>query len=181
MNKINTLKQSVDKHFEKYPRYVDNHIWELLKCMRLKKDAQDKYEHEREGDFLRGYEAAVKTAIEFISSAPKTWPISKEWTGRMIVAMLKKMHTDEYFINSKLYEEFDKYDNIDYKPEYAKSNLFTSPHNANKVIMVIDLNYETHEYEYVEFDVCDGVCKGMSYKKMNFKEFDNMFALNEYM
>ena len=112
MNKINTLQQSIDEHFEKYPRYADNHIIGLIKFGLIPgNDAQDKYMHEREADFLRGYQAAVKTVIEFISSAAKAWTddISKEWVGKMIVEMLRKMHTDEYFVNSDLYDEFDKY------------------------------------------------------------------------
>lgn len=187
---MKTLKESIDEHFEKYPRCVDNHIWGLLKFMRQGNDAQDKYYHERSDDFLRGYEAAIKTVVDIIKYNAEHWPheISKEYAGRMIVGMLHKMHTNDYFVNSKLYDEFDKYANIDYKPKYVKSNIFTSlydanlPHSTNKVIMIIDLNYKMHEYEYVEFDVCDCLetCKGMSYKKMNFKEFDDMIALNRY-
>lgn len=183
MNKINTLQQSIDEHFEKYPQYVDNHIMGLIKFgMIQRNDAKDKYEHEREADFLRGYEAAVKTVIEFISSAAKTLPheISKECVGRMIVEMLRKMHTDEYFVNSKLYDEFDKYANIDYKPKHKPYDVFchtfVSPYNGTAYYIVVGIDNDTREYNYLV--VHDHLGGTIEYNRMSFKKFDDMIESN---
>ena len=178
MSKINRLQQSVDEHFEKYPRYVDNHIWELIKSMRQGKDAQDRYEHEREGDFLRGYEAAVKTVVDIIKYNAEHWPheISKEWAGRMIVGMLRKMHTDDYFINSELYDEFDKYANIDYKPKHKQYDMFVSPYNETDYYIIIGTNNETKEYNYLV--VHDHLGGKIECKQMGFKKFDDMIDTN---
>lgn len=165
---MKTLKESIKKHFETYPMYVDNYVGQLVK----RENAQEAFDHFREGIFLRGYEAAIKSVVEFLE---KECQLSEESAGDMIVGLLKKLNTNEYFINHSLYYKFEKYDDeVKYKP-YDK---FASPYNATKFYIIIGVDRSAKEYIFLE--VTNSATNGCAVsKRMNFKKFENMVAGND--
>lgn len=165
---MKTLKESIKKHFENYPIYVDNCVGWLVKTQH----AQETFDHYREGDFLRGYEAAIKSVVEFLK---KEWQLSEEFAGNMIVGLLKKLSTDEYFVNQSLYHEFEKYDD---EVKYRPYDMFASPYNAMANYIIIGVDRSAKEYIFLETtNRATGGCAVS--KRMNFKEFENMVARND--
>ena len=164
---MKTLKESIEKHFKTYPMGVDNCVGWLVKTQH----AQETFDHYREGDFLRGYEAAIKSVVEFLE---KECQLSEECAGDMIVGLLKKLNTNEYFINHSLYCKFEKYDDeVKYKP-YDK---FALPYNATKFYIIIGVDRSAKEYIFSE--VTNSATDGCAVsKRMNFKKFENMVARN---
>lgn len=167
MSKVNTLKESVKKHFETYPMYVDMYVGNLVK----RENAQEAFDHYREGDFLRGYEAAIKSVVEFLE---KDWQLSEEFTGNMIVRLLKKLNTTEYFVNHSLYHKFEKYCD---GPLHKPYDMFASPYNATKFYIISGVDRSAKEYIFLE--VTNSATDGSAVsKRMDFKKFENMVAGN---
>lgn len=165
---MKTLKESIKKHFKTYPMYVDNYVGHLVK----RENAQEAFDHYREGNFLRGYEAAIKSVVEFLE---KEWQLSEEFAGNMIVGLLKKLNTDEYFVNHSLYHKFEKY--VD-GPLHKPYDLFASPYNATKFYIVSGVDRSAKEYIFLE--VTNSATGGsVVSKRMNFKKFENMVAGND--
>lgn len=165
---MKTLKESIKKHFKTYPMYVDNYVGWLVKS----ENAQETFDHYREGDFLRGYEAAIKSVVEFLK---KEWQLSEEFAGNMIVGLLKKLNTDEYFVNHSLYDKFEKYDDeVKYKPY----DMFVSPYNAMVHYIIIGVDRSAKEYIFLETPNRFTGGNVVS-KRMNFKKFENMVARND--
>lgn len=169
MSKVNTLKESIKKHFETYPMYVDNYVG----CLVKNENAQERFDHYREGDFLRGYEAAIKSVVEFLE---KEWQdVSEKFAGNMIVGLLKKLNTDEYFDNYSLYHKFEKYDDeVKYKPY----DMFVSPYNATIYYIIIGVDRSAKEYIFLETNNRVTGCRVVS-RRMNFKEFEDIVARND--
>ncbi|WP_405373504.1 hypothetical protein [Pseudobutyrivibrio sp.] len=165
---MKTLKESIEKHFKTYPMYVDNYVGNLV----CNDNAQKAFDHYREGDFLRGYEAAIKSVVEFLE---KEWQLSEERAGSMIVGLLKKLNTDEYFVNHSLYHKFEKY--VD-GPLHKPYDLFTSPYNATKFYIVSGVDRSAKEYIFLE--ITNSATGGSAVsKRMDFKKFENMVARND--
>ena len=165
---MKTLKESVKKHFENYPMYVDMYVGNLVK----RENAQEAFDHYREGDFLRGYEAAIKSVVEFLE---KEWQdVSEKFAGNMIVGLLKKLNTDEYFVNHSLYHEFEKY--VD-GPLHKPYDMFASPYNATTYYIISGVDKSTKEYIFLEI-TNSATGGGVVSKRMNFKKFENMVARN---
>ena len=165
---MKTLKESIKKHFETYPMYVDMYVGNLVK----KENAQEAFDHYHEGDFLRGYEAAIKSVVEFLE---KEWQLSEEFAGNMIVGLLKKLNTDEYFVNQSLYHEFEKYAD---EPLYKPYDMFTSPYNATKFYIITCVDRSAKEYIFLE-TTNRATGGSVVSKRMNFKKFENMVARND--
>ena len=164
---MRTLKESVKKHFKTYPMYVDNYVGDLVK----RENAQEAFDHYREGDFLRGYEAAIKSVVEFLE---KDWQLSEEFTGNMIVRLLKKLNTDNYFVNHSLYHKFEKYCD---GPLHKPYDMFASPYNATTSYIISGVDQSTKEYIFLE--ITNKATGGsVVSKRMNFKKFENMVASN---
>ena len=165
---MKTLKESVKRHFKTYPMYVDNYVGHLVKA----ENAQEVLDHYREGDFLRGYEAAIKSVVEFLE---KEWQLSEEFAGNMIVGLLKKLNTNEYFVNHTLYCKFEKYDDeVKYKPY----DMFVSPYNAMAFYIIIGVDRSAKEYIFLE--TTNRATGGSAVaKRMDFKKFENMVARND--
>ena len=161
------LKESIKKHFKTYPIYVDNYVGNLVK----RENAQEAFDHLREADFLRGYEAAIKSVVEFLE---KEWQLSEECAGDMIVGLLKKLNTDEYFVNQSLYREFEKYA---VEPVHKPYDIFVSPYNAMKCYIIIDVDRDAKEYIFLETTNRATGGSAVS-KRMNFKKFENMVRNN---
>ena len=165
---MKTLKESIKRHFKTYPMYVDNYVGNLVKS----ENAQETFDHYREGDFLRGYEAAIKSVVEFLE---KEWQLSGDFAGNMIVGLLKKLNTDEYFNNYSLYHEFEKYDD---EAKYKPYDMFVSPYNAMASYIIIGVDRCAKEYIFLETTNRATGGSAVS-KRMNFKEFENMVARND--
>ena len=164
---MRTLKESVKKHFKTYPIYVDNYVGNLVK----RENAQEAFDHYREGDFLRGYEAAIKSVVEFLE---KDWQLSEEFTGNMIVRLLKKLNTNEYFVNHSLYCKFEKYCD---GPLHKPYDMFASPYNATTSYIISGVDQSTKEYIFLE--ITNKATGGsVVSKRMDFKKFENMVAGN---
>ena len=165
---MRTLKESIKNHFKTYPMYVDMYVGNLVK----RENAQEAFDHYREGDFLRGYEAAIKSVVEFLE---KDWQLSEEFTGNMIVRLLKKLNTVEYFVNRSLYHKFNKY--VD-GPLHKPYDMFASPYNATKSYIISGVDQSTKEYIFLE--ITNKATGGsVVSKRMNFKKFENMVAGND--
>lgn len=164
---MKTLKESIEKHFKTYPMGVDNCVGWLVKTQH----AQETFDNYREGDFLRGYEAAIKSVVEFLE---KGWQLSEEFAGNMIVGLLKKLNTDEYFVNHSLYHKFEKYAD---GPLHKPYDMFASPYNATTYYIITGVDQSAKEYIFLE--ITNKATGGsVISKRMNFKKFENMVAVN---